>query len=42
MAENFPQAYDDLVANTTLLEKHMRDMQVRAAGAVWPPQPLAA
>ena len=30
MAENFPQAYEDLVANTTLLEKHMRDMQVRA------------
>jgi len=27
MAENFPAAYDDLVANTQLLEKHMRDMQ---------------
>jgi pyruvate,orthophosphate dikinase len=27
MAENFAQAYEDLVANTTLLEKHMRDMQ---------------
>ena len=28
MAENFAQAYEDLVYNTTLLEKHMRDMQV--------------
>ncbi|KAI7845814.1 hypothetical protein COHA_000725 [Chlorella ohadii] len=27
MAENFAQAYEDLVYNTTLLEKHMRDMQ---------------
>ncbi|PSC73116.1 pyruvate phosphate dikinase [Micractinium conductrix] len=27
MAENFPEAYKDLVANTNMLEKHMRDMQ---------------
>lgn len=27
MADNFPAAYADLVANTTLLERHMRDMQ---------------
>ena len=27
MADVFPQAYADLVANTTLLETHMRDMQ---------------
>lgn len=29
MADNFPAAYADLVANTTLLERHMRDMQAR-------------
>lgn len=29
MAETFPQAYKDLVANTTQLEQHMRDMQAR-------------
>ncbi|EFN51244.1 hypothetical protein CHLNCDRAFT_141269 [Chlorella variabilis] len=27
MADNFPAAYQDLVDNTTLLERHMRDMQ---------------
>ncbi|KAI3430449.1 hypothetical protein D9Q98_005044 [Chlorella vulgaris] len=27
MADNFAVAYEDLVANTNLLEKHMRDMQ---------------
>ena len=32
MAENFPEAYKDLVANTNMLEKHMRDMQVGVGG----------
>ena len=27
MAETFPEAYADLVHNTTTLEKHMHDMQ---------------
>jgi hypothetical protein len=27
MEKKFPQAYADLVANTQLLENHMRDMQ---------------
>ena len=33
MADNFPAAYQDLVDNTTLLEKHMRDMQARCCYA---------
>lgn len=28
MEESFPEAYKDLLANTQLLEKHMKDMQV--------------
>lgn len=27
MAETFPEAHADLVHNTQILEKHMRDMQ---------------
>lgn len=37
MADNFPAAYADLVANTTLLERHMRDMQAREGRRGLPP-----